>query len=177
MGSTPSSYPLSSDDLVSLSGIAYPIDSDDLVARSDVPGYPLSSDDLLGLTDVNVSAPNGNVSSAATTASASFSLLSDGNTTASRSGSGTNTVNGDDWYTPITSGVGSGYSVRVTKTAGATNPSGTLGSWLVLSSTRTWTLTSTFGVKSCTLLVEIRQGTGAVIASGTVTLTAEGGSA
>lgn len=132
--------------------------------------------DLRGKSATSVAAPNGTI--AATnfgTAVAGFSLLSNGNTTTTQQGSGTDTVNNDDWYTPITTSIGSGYSVRVTLLSGI-NPSGpALGSWHVLSSTRYWSMSSGAGYRACSVRVEIRKGTGAVLATGTVNIQAEGG--
>lgn len=63
MGTTPGSYPLTSDDLAGLDGISYPFTSDQLAARSDVPAS-FGSDDLLGLTDyIPMSTPSVSVTS------------------------------------------------------------------------------------------------------------------
>ncbi len=71
------------------------------------------------------------------------------------------------WYTPTTGSIGSTYEIRVTATTG-TFSTGTSGSWLALSSTRTWTV-STNSSKSVTFTIEIR-----VAATSTVVATTTG---
>lgn len=67
---------------------------------------------------------------------ASFTILTDG--TVSVLGNGSSTAG--NWFTPTTTGIGSSYWVRVTKNSGANNTSGqALGTWLQLSSNRSWT--------------------------------------
>lgn len=76
------------------------------------------------------------------------------------------------WRAGVTPGIGSGYEVRATLQSGTT-PSGTLGSWLALSSSRAWTLTRTSqGTNTAELLVEIRATSGTVLASAVITLQA-----
>lgn len=59
-----------------------------------------------------------------------------------------------DW---LLLGVNSDYQVRATLQSGST-PSGTLGSWVSLNTTRQWVLTrGSPGVSSCSLLIEIRK--------------------
>ena len=78
-----------------------------------------------------------------------------------------------DWIIP--NGAASGdYEVRATEiaqTGGATR-SGTTGSWLALSSTRTWTIQKEIGTGTATwdLTLEIRKGS-TTLASGTYELT------
>jgi len=79
----------------------------------------------------------------------------------------------ENWITPTSAAPGS-YVVRATLISGDT-PSGTLGTWLSLSSNQVWSvITSPFvpDEKSCQLLIEIGVGTTA-IDSATVTLYAE----
>ena len=66
----------------------------------------------------------------------------------------------EDWLTP-TSSAPSNYEIRMTLNSGALT-SGTTGSWLALTSSRTWTL-ATDGAANTT--VEIRKGSGATLAS------------
>lgn len=65
------------------------------------------------------------------------------------------------------------YEVRATETSG-TASTGTVGSWLSLGTTRTWTADqSGLGEKTCTLLIEIRGSTSlATLASASIILTA-----
>lgn len=65
------------------------------------------------------------------------------------------------WASPTSTGIGSDYEIKATKTSGISNPTGpTLGTWHSLSSSRQWTLSvgpnSYPEVKSCTLSIEIR---------------------
>ena len=71
-----------------------------------------------------------------------------------------NTAKGDitpnpGWYAPTTGSIGSTYEIRVTSTFG-TFSTGTSGTWLALSSARTWTV-STSGFKTVTFTIEIRE--------------------
>lgn len=79
-----------------------------------------------------------------------------------------------DWLPASASGAD--YEVRATKTSGTT-PSGDLvNTWLRVNVNRHWDLTrsGSSGTTTCTLFVEVRPyGGGAVLASGTITMTAE----
>ena len=102
------------------------------------------------------------------TAGASFSLENVGDVSKTTSSGSTDL---GDWVRPKGAAPGS-YECRATLNSGVT-PSGTLGSWLALTSTRTWGLVqSTIGSTTCVLTVEIRRGT-TVLATSTVTLNAE----
>lgn len=91
----------------------------------------------------------------------------------------TNTINQGgttsqgNWVTPA-GAAGANYEVRASIVSGSLT-SGTTGSWLALSSTRTWALTqSSIGSSTCVLTIEIRNATSlAVLDSATITLTAE----
>lgn len=86
---------------------------------------------------------------------------------------GSFTVDAGDWISPKSAAPGS-YEIRATLNSGDT-PTGTLGSWLALSSNRTWTLTkpgTLLGIRECELTIEIGFG-GTVLDSTIVTLTAE----
>lgn len=76
-----------------------------------------------------------------------------------------------DWISPKDSF--SNYEVRATATSGSVS-SGTVGSWLSLGTSRTWSRTqSSVGTSSVQLLIEIRHAlTQIVRASATITLTA-----
>lgn len=104
-------------------------------------------------------------------AEASFSLESDGDIVSYTSTVGT--VDEGDWVTPK-SAAGANFEVRATLNSG-TLTSGTTGSWLALSSTRSWNVVQIgSGSSTAQILVEIRRAsTGTVLASCTVDLTAE----
>lgn len=94
----------------------------------------------------------------------SYSLESDGDIM-------TNTsvpADSGDWITPKGRAPGA-YEARATLNSGTLN-GGTTGSWLALTSTRSWTCANT---ASANLTIEIRDGGGTVVASGTVII--EGG--
>lgn len=78
----------------------------------------------------------------------------------------------ETWCTP-TSEAGN-YEVFATLVSGST-PSGTIGSWVALSTTREWALSSNIGVsKVCQLSLQIRRtGTGTVLATATIDLDAD----
>lgn len=60
-----------------------------------------------------------------------------------------------DWMVPPTPALASNYEVRTTATGDT--PTGTLGTWLSLGTTRSWSLgLSSAGSKSCVLSVSIR---------------------
>lgn len=86
---------------------------------------------------------------AAGTATASYELNSDGKVY------NHNAVNLEVWRD---SGVSADFEARATLTAGSALFSGTVGTWQVLSTTRTWSQQATGGVGlvSSTLLIEIR---------------------
>ena len=78
-----------------------------------------------------------------------------------------------DWVTPTSNA--NLYEVRATRNSGALS-SGTTGTWLALTSTRTWTVTrSVIGTSTANLTIEIRLagGPGTILASATVSMTAE----
>lgn len=98
--------------------------------------------------------------------SASFSLESDGDIAINGSDVG-------DWLSPK-SAAPSLYEVRATVVSGSVS-SGTTGSWLALTSTRTWTRLDSDNngsAQECVLTIEVRYNGGAVLDSSTVTLTA-----
>jgi len=75
-----------------------------------------------------------------------------------------------DWITPQTNM--SDYEVRATLSSGDT-PDGTLGSWLSLATTKSWTLQSSSGALSSDILLEVRwTGDNSVQDSATYTLNA-----
>jgi hypothetical protein len=79
------------------------------------------------------------------------------------------------WFEPETVGIGSSYWIRLTVNSG-TSPSGTVGVWLALSSSRSWTLTrTTIGVSTGNYTLEIASDSGgvSVVASASITMTAD----
>lgn len=121
--------------------------------------------DRISLSGVSVSS----VGSGSQTAT--YTLESDGDVVTATTPGGS--VDAGDWIAPKASAP-SDYEVQATL-VGGTLTSGTTGSWLALSSNRTWTLGRVaIGVADqVTLTIEIRKGSGATLASATVTLDAE----
>lgn len=78
----------------------------------------------------------------------------------------------ETWCTPTGEAVN--YEALVTVTSG-TLTSGTSGSWIALSTTRTWTRDASIGLNElCVFTVEIRRtGTGTVLDTATITLEAD----
>jgi hypothetical protein len=108
------------------------------------------------------------------TAGAGYQLTSGGK---EQSGTGSSGgviyTNIGDWVLP--NGNASLYEVRATLTSGALS-SGTTGSWLALSTTRTWEVSrASLGMSNANLTIEIRLtgGSGTILASTLVGLTAE----
>ena len=102
---------------------------------------------------------------------ATYTLESDGDVVTATTPGGS--IDAGDWIDPKANAP-SDYEVRATLNSG-TLTSGTTGSWLALTSNRSWTLTQvTVGVATqVDLTIEIRKGSGATLASATVTLDAE----
>lgn len=119
------------------------------------------------IVSISDATPHGNSVSPAN-ATATYSLTNAGDIV---HGDGAGTDQGD-WISPKRN-FGS-YEVRATETAG-TVTTGTVGSWLALSTTRTWTKTRTSdspGTDSVTLTVEIRKA-GVTLDTATITIEAE----
>jgi hypothetical protein len=110
------------------------------------------------------------------TATASATIESTGAWTATASPlQNIDTITGDRWFGPGNA-VGANYWVRATLTAGTapTGGSGT-GTWLQLSSARSWSKTqSTIGSTSSTLLIEVATDAGGVnvVCSGSIVIKA-----
>lgn len=83
------------------------------------------------------------------------------------------TTSPGNWIFP-TSAAGANYEARATVNSGSLT-SGTTGSWIALSSSRSWTLDQTsVGAISCNLTIEIRHATSlAVLDTASITLEAE----
>lgn len=81
------------------------------------------------------------------------------------------------WYTPTTAGIGNSYWVRATVTSGVTPTTGTVGSWLALSSNQTWTVTQPGedGITASVLSISIASDSGGsnILATASYTLLAE----
>jgi hypothetical protein len=113
---------------------------------------------------------NGTVSNVQVGASSTASITFNSNGTVSSVGNvATYTT---DWIDP-TSAAPDDYEIRATISSG-TMTSGTFGSWLALTSNRTWSKTQfTVGSSSAQVLFEIRKGSGSVLDSGTITFNVE----
>jgi hypothetical protein len=68
------------------------------------------------------------------------------------------------WFSQTTTGIGNNYEIRVTVTSGGPFNTGTVGSWLALSTGRDWTI-STTSSKSIGFNIEIRLTAGATVAT------------
>lgn len=110
--------------------------------------------------------------------SASLSFNTDGSitSTGTTTGSGPN-LGHSKWFIPLSAGIGSSYWIRATLSSGNAWTSGTMGSWIQLSSIRTWTTNAAGGsVKSNVTLFEIASDAGGsnIVATGSITTTADG---
>jgi len=105
------------------------------------------------------------------TATAGYQVESGGSVTEIINGAPASYV--ETW---LLDGVNSAYEIRATYVSG-TVTSGTVGSWLVLSTSRAWTVQRTSaaaGVKACTMTMECRRvSDGVIIDTWTLALTAE----
>ena len=129
---------------------------------------------IAGAVTPRVSISNVSISDttvAPTNANAGYSLTSAGVINSITVSGGTVALG--NWILPA-SAAGAAYEVRATESSGSVS-SGPIGTWDALSTTRTWTRGRVaLGSESVTLIIEIRQaGSGLVLASATVTLTAE----
>jgi hypothetical protein len=102
---------------------------------------------------------------------ATYTLESDGDVISATTGDGS--LDAGDWISPKASAP-SDYEVRATLDSGDP-PTGTVSSWLALTSNRSWSLTqfAAGSSKESNLTIEIRKGAGATLASAAVTLYAE----
>lgn len=87
-----------------------------------------------------------------------------------RTGATTTYVDNGDWCAPKIKAPGAGYEIRATLDAG-TLKSGTTGSWLALTSDRTWTVDQ---YNTADLTVDIRRNGGSILSTGAVLI--KGGS-
>ena len=104
---------------------------------------------------------------------ATYTLESDGDVVTATTSGGS--VDAGDWIDPKASAP-SDYEVKATLNSGTLNGgSSATGSWLALTSNRSWGVTQTvIGVATqVDLTIEIRKGSGATLASANVTLDAE----
>ena len=109
-------------------------------------------------------------SSGAASQTATYTLESDGDIVATTTPVGA--VDVGDWIDPKAAAPGT-YEVLATIVSGSLS-SGTTGSWLALTSNRSWSVTrGSLGDATCIITVEIRKGGGATLASATIELTAE----
>ncbi len=127
---------------------------------------------LAGLGRPRVSLADGTTtSSGLANQTATYTLEADGDIITATTGGGS--VDAGDWIAPK-GAAGGNYEVMATVVSGSVS-SGTTGSWLALSSDRTWTRSrATSGSDTVVLTIEIRRtGTTTVLASCTRTLVAE----
>lgn len=126
-----------------------------------------NNDPIVTISDLTVTTVQ---AGAATTAN--YQLESDGDIGRSNP-TGTAMNDGGDWITPKAA-AGAAYECRATLISG-TLTSGTTGSWLALSTTRTWGVNSGSppGKKVCTFTLEIRRASdGVVLDTATITVDA-----
>ena len=100
------------------------------------------------------------------TASAAILISNTGAVTGSKtsSPSGLGSTASGTWATPVAAGNGDDYEIRATLNSGST-PTGTLGTWLALTSNRQWSISSTgaAGLVTCNLTLEIRDASTLVV--------------
>ena len=124
--------------------------------------------DRIGLSGVSV------YSAGAGTQTATYTLESDGDVMSATTSGGS--IDEGDWIDPKASAP-SDYEAKATLNAGTlTLGSSATGSWLALTSNRSWSVTQIVNSGSSNaadLTIEIRKGSGATLASASVTLEAE----
>jgi len=116
-------------------------------------------------------ADGNNYYSSSVTATFSSSGSVDATTTAAAI---TNTISGDTWYSPNTTGIGSSYWIKATVSSGSTPTGSSIGSWISLASDQSWSLDATnfSTLYQSNLLVQVSSSaTGTpVVCSGTIIL-------
>lgn len=124
-----------------------------------------SADAVISITDQNISYSSGGL----TQSTAGYRLNANGQAEANEQNSYSTL---EQWCTPTSAA--SNYEVRATMNYG-TLASGTVGSWLALSSSREWTVFASIGTnEQAGFTVEIRRtGTTTVLDSATITLEAD----
>lgn len=110
--------------------------------------YTLHGGDLIDIRDVEIIQAGGGSFTLS-----GYRLHSNGTVYKLGPGGGASASLGYDWVTPTSNAPN--YDVRATLVSGDT-PSGTLNSWLPLSSSRSWSLTAVADAYACTLTIEIR---------------------
>jgi hypothetical protein len=109
-------------------------------------------------------------SSGVGTQTAQYLLEFDGDIISSTADFGS--VDEGDWITPKAAAPGD-YQVLATVVSGSVS-TGTTGTWQALSSNRAWTRAQSIeGISSVVLTIQIRKGTGSVLTTATIELTAE----
>jgi hypothetical protein len=104
-------------------------------------------------------------------ASAQLNFESDGNISSNTNSFGYAVL--DNWVTPTSLAPGA-YTIRAHVVSGDT-PTGTLDADLALTSTRTWTISvGVFETKVCVLQMTLKDGGGNTLATGQITLGAQG---
>lgn len=100
--------------------------------------------------------------------SAGVTFNSDGSLSASGN---TSVTTGSSWNTPNATGVGAYYWIRVTLNSGTAPTTGTTGSWLALSSQRTFSwLRNASGTTTANITIEIASDSGGTVIAATKTL-------
>ena len=125
---------------------------------------------LLASTPVNIVSLSGGraeVSDFTSPNTAQIDFNSDGTITGLETGA-------DKWFALAPSvGIGADYEIFAERTAGVL-PTGTMDTWLALSSNRSWSVTQAgAGETSSTILVKIRTSSGGLLASASYDLFAE----
>lgn len=137
-------------------------------------GVPTSGEiglsDLYGAADEQVTV-SGSSTISSFNQSAQVRFNSDGTVDAITNSGTTQLSASTDWIIPNDAAPGT-YQIRATLTSGSTPDGGTLDTWLAMTISRVWTLSppGTSGTRNCTLLIEMRDGTGPVIDSGSYPL-------
>lgn len=138
-------------------------------------GSEMDFTDWYGASAANVEIDNGSLTdfNPGGAASTTFRLNTDGTITATGNLTSYSDTN---WYEPTTTGIGSSYQVQVTATGDTSSLSGSTGTYLTISSARSWTLFSTGEPKAVTLSVSVRDvATSTVQDTATITMSVEGG--
>lgn len=129
----------------------------------------------LDFADATITISNQSISDLASgTAYAYYTVNTNGQIQQSTDINGTNPTNLEQWCTPVTGA--SNFEVRVSNVTGAGLDTGTINTWLPLSSTRTWGMEESVSGQSklTSFTVEIRKiGTSTILDSATIDLSVE----
>lgn len=169
----PASPPVSLSDLASEYGDSLPYSLSNFLGKTDAPSaFPASMSDWYGLSDINTTLNNWTQNTSAASASTVFGFDASGQTLRQEFTGGTGPDDGAVW---LTGDVQANWHVRAVLNSGALTGGDVTGSWLALTSGRSWQVAESTPGQSETANLTIQvsdDGGSTIIDSCTVDITA-----